>query len=57
VSYDPRLPAEMQLHVTRVKRDDEMIAELEKQIREFLAEVDETCAKLCARYRMAEAAE
>ena len=45
-SFDPRLPNEMQLHVIRIKRDDEMIAELEEAVVEFLAEVDETVAQL-----------
>jgi len=56
-SFDPRMPAEMQLHVTRVARDPVMIAELEKQVSEFLAEVDATVSKLVAAYRMPVAAE
>ncbi len=57
VSFDPRLPAEMQLHVTRVARDAATIGELEKQVSEFLAEVDATVSKLIAAYRMPVAAE
>jgi YqaJ-like viral recombinase domain len=40
VSFDPRMPADLELYVTRVYRDDELIASLEKDVREFLAEVD-----------------
>ena len=56
VSFDPRLPVEMQLWVKRVERpeDDEM-EDFEKQVRDFLAEVDATEAALRSRY-MAEAA-
>lgn len=57
VSYDPRMPAEMQMFVARVNRDDEMIDELETQIATFLREVDQTCAELVARYRQPLAAE
>lgn len=46
VSYDPRLPAEMQLWVCRVSRDAETIAEIEAAVVEFLAEVDDTVSKL-----------
>jgi putative phage-type endonuclease len=51
VSYDPRLPAEMQIHVTRVKRDDDMISNLEIEVAAFLAEIDETVDKLRMRYQ------
>lgn len=39
-SFDPRMPHELQLRVRRVPRDDKMIAELERDAREFLAELD-----------------
>jgi len=55
VSFDPRLPAELQMWVRRVERDEGEIAALEAKSREFLAEVDETVATLRSRY-MAEAA-
>lgn len=50
VSYDPRLPSHLQLFVKRLERDDKRIAEMEKEVEKFLAEVDETLAalnKLC----------
>ncbi|AKG94550.1 endonuclease [Paracoccus phage Shpa] len=50
ISYDPRLPAEMQLFVQRVQRDDEAITEIETAVREFLAEVSATVEALRARY-------
>ena len=55
VSYDPRLPVEMQLWVKRVHRDQEAQAEIDEAVSAFMAEVDETVAALRARY-MAEAA-
>lgn len=55
VSFDPRLPAEMQLFIHRVERDPAAIVEIERAVTEFLAEVDETVSALRARY-MQEAA-
>jgi putative phage-type endonuclease len=49
-SYDNRLPESMQLHIRRVQRDDRHIAELEAQVREFLAELDAKLAALTSRY-------
>ena len=46
VSFDPRMPEAMRLFVKRVERDDAMIAELEKEIRTFLAEVNTTVSRL-----------
>lgn len=57
VSFDPRMPGDMQLYVGRVERDPIMIAELEREVRSFLAEVDATILKLRAKFpAMAEAA-
>lgn len=53
VSFDPRLPEEMQLFVQRHHRDDARIAELETLVTEFLAEVDADVAALTALYRKA----
>lgn len=50
VSYDPRLPEPMRLFVDRVPRDGDAIAEIEREVTAFLAEVDDTVAKLLARY-------
>lgn len=48
VSFDPRMPEDLQLFVKRVHRDNDLIAEYEKEVVKFLAEVDETLAKLQA---------
>lgn len=50
VSYDPRLPEAMQLHIQRVERDDAMLSEIEDEVAEFLAEVAAAVADLEARY-------
>jgi putative phage-type endonuclease len=46
VSYDPRLPAELQLLVVRISRDTDCITILEKEVSEFLAELDGKVSKL-----------
>lgn len=55
VSFNPDFPAEMQMHTTRVKRDDEKITAIELEVRLFLSELDRKVAALRERY-MAEAA-
>jgi len=45
VSFDPRMPDHMQLHVQHVRRDDEMIAQIEAAVCEFLAELDADCLR------------
>jgi putative phage-type endonuclease len=50
VSYDPRLSEEKRLFVKRVHRDDARIAELEAEVGKFLAEVEDTIARLNAAY-------
>jgi putative phage-type endonuclease len=57
VSYDPRLPAEMQMDVRRVARDPEMIDELEAAVAVFLGEVEITVSQLRAKYLTPQAAE
>jgi hypothetical protein len=41
VSFDPRMPKELALYVQRVERDDIFIANLDSEVRQFLAEVDD----------------
>lgn len=48
VSFDPRLGEALQLHVQRVHRDEDVIAELEREVEAFLTEVSATEAKLRA---------
>lgn len=50
VSYDPRMPEQMRMFVQRVDRNPAVIAELEKEVRIFLAEVDTKVSALRARY-------
>jgi hypothetical protein len=40
----------MRLFVQRIPRDDDAIAELEREVTAFLSEVDDTVAQLRARY-------
>lgn len=54
VSYDPRMPETMSLFVHRVFRNDARIAELEEEVRAFLAEIDDTVAKLRSIYEPAD---
>jgi hypothetical protein len=56
VSFDPRLPDELRLFVRRVPRDHAMIRQLEKDVIEFLAEVDEKHKRLLALMDKAKAA-
>jgi putative phage-type endonuclease len=56
VSFDPRLPEAMSMFVKRVDRDDKLIASLEKDVAEFLAELDLKLAQLDALYGVKEAA-
>jgi putative phage-type endonuclease len=53
VSYDPRLPAHLQLFIKRVHRDEKRMGELEQEVKSFLAEVDETITKLGKLERLA----
>lgn len=50
ISYQPAFPELMRLFVKRIARDDALIAELEREARAFLSEVDATVAKLTAQY-------
>lgn len=44
VSFDPRLPENMQLFRVRLQRDEARIKELETEVRAFLADVDKMLA-------------
>ena len=57
VSFDPRLPAEMQIDIRRAPRDPARILELELAVSVFLAEIEATCAQLIAKFRQQLAAE
>lgn len=45
-TFDPRMPAELQLWTFRVLRDDKLIAQLEAEAMQFLMELDEKVAAL-----------
>ena len=45
-SYDPRFPEHLQLVVKRIPRDDDYIAKLEKEVVQFLAELDDKVNKV-----------
>lgn len=57
VSFDPRLPPEMQIEIRRVYRDPVVIAELEIEVRKFLGEVADTVDRLVKQFRTPMAAE
>jgi putative phage-type endonuclease len=46
VSFDPRLPEDLQLAIYRVDRDEDLIVEYEYKVREFLKSIDDTINKL-----------
>jgi predicted phage-related endonuclease len=50
VSFDPRMPASMNMFVKRIHRDDELITQLEKDVSEFLTELRETVHRLRSKY-------
>lgn len=50
VSFDPRLPPEMQLWKKAIPRSDTKIAEIETEVRKFLEELDAKVEALRSRY-------
>ena len=46
VSFDPRLPEDLQLFVVRLERDEEYIKAMEVEVEKFLSEVEEMFTKL-----------
>ena len=50
VSFDPRLPPEYSIWITRVQRDDDHIGEIEAEVEKFISELDEKIADLRARF-------
>lgn len=56
VSFDPRLPAELQLHIERVPRDVSTILDLEGEVSGFIRELDAKVAQLRQRYAVQQAA-
>lgn len=54
--FNPDWPAEMQMVIHRISRDEEELAAMEKEVRTFLAEVSAAEEKLRSRYLQKEAA-
>ena len=46
VSYDPRMPAHLQLLIVRIPRDDDTVRMLEHEVETFLSELDEKVKSL-----------
>ena len=46
VSYDPRMPDNLQVYVQRIERDNEYISKLDAAVRAFSDEVDATIDRL-----------
>ena len=46
VSYDPRMPENLQLLIVRIPRDDDAIRMLETEVESFLAELNDKVTKL-----------
>lgn len=46
ISFDPRMPEELQLYVQRIHRDPAFIADLQREVVDFLAQVGEQTATL-----------
>lgn len=53
VSFDPRLPAEMQIFLKRIERDDAFIEIMEGEITSFLGELDGKVSNLRTHYGVA----
>ena len=49
VSFDPRLPSELQLFVVRLDRDEAYIHDIEVEVQQFLEEVKQIYSQLKAR--------
>lgn len=49
VSYDPRMPVELQLFTVRIERDEKRIEEIRGEVIALLAEVDDTVSQLMAK--------
>jgi hypothetical protein len=50
VSFDPRLPVDMQLFVKRVERDNARITEIEAEVSAFLGEIAKKLDALHSRF-------
>lgn len=55
VSFDPRMPAEMQFYCKRIERNESMIEMIKREVQIFLKEVDSTIANLNGKFSKAAA--
>jgi len=46
VSFDPRMPSHLQLFIKRIERNDDYVEQLEKEVVQFLIEVEDKVKKL-----------
>lgn len=46
MSFDPRMPGDLQIWMHRIDRDDALIAEIEGEVRTFIAEMEAKIARL-----------
>lgn len=46
VSFDPRMPRELNMHIQRVYRDEDKIDYLEEEVRVFISQIDEKIMQL-----------
>jgi putative phage-type endonuclease len=46
VSYDPRLPEDFGLFIKRLERDDKLIGDMEREVEQFIVELNAMCEKL-----------
>lgn len=53
VSYDPRMPDNLQIFIKRFERDEDRIAEMEREVVMFLADLQKQIDTLLERYPMA----
>ena len=56
VSYDPRMPLELQLFIVRVERDEKRTENIKAEVAELLCEVNEMVSKLTEREELGGAA-
>lgn len=54
VSYDPRMPEHLQMHVERVHRDPELIQSIEDHVKDFLSEIAAKIEQLTPKQEAAE---
>lgn len=56
VSFDPRMPPELQLHIERIDRDSDLIKDMALEVHAFLRDLDRTVAQLRERIEILSAA-